>query len=428
MHILKRVSPLSGTITVPGDKSISHRSIMLSALAEGTSTITNFLTGEDCLSTIDAFRKMGISIQRDHSTVTVHGEGLYGLKESMEPINLGNSGTTARLILGILAGTPNHYCLYGDTSLSVRPMDRVTVPLSKMGARFDGNQEGRLLPLSVRGQELTPLDYTLPINSAQVKSAILLGGLFADGTTKVTEPVPTRDHTERMLKGYGVKVKKEHNTISLDGKQTLYAMDVEVPGDISSAAFFLCAAAMKEGSDIVVKDIGLNPTRTGVLDMLERMGASISIQVTRHIGDEPIGDVTVKGSNLSAISISGEDIPRLIDELPILALVASQAKGKTVITDAQELRYKETDRIQAVVDTLQQMGVEIEGTEDGMVIHGSTKPLQGGTYHSFKDHRIGMMIAVASLLTEDDIHLQEADAINISYPNFFEHMDSLLKG
>ncbi|KGP73018.1 3-phosphoshikimate 1-carboxyvinyltransferase [Pontibacillus yanchengensis Y32] len=427
MTISRRTNAVKGMITVPGDKSISHRSIMLAALSNGTSTINNFLTGEDCLTTISAFQAMGIHIIQNDSEITVHGKGLYGLEESSQPINLGNSGTTTRLLLGILAGTPHHYCLYGDESLSVRPMDRVTIPLSKMGATFDGNQQGRLLPMSVRGGEVQPIEYTLPINSAQIKSSILLAGLFTTGVTKVVEPVPTRDHTERMLTAFGVDIGREGNTISLRGQQQLEATDIEVPGDISSAAFFICAAALKADSDLVVKDVGLNPTRTGIIDVLKRMGATIETRITRYIGDEPIGDVTVQGGPLNGITISGADIPRVIDEIPIIALLASQAEGKTLIKDAEDLRYKETDRIQAVVDILHSMGVDIIGTEDGLIINGKPSTLKGGEYHSYKDHRIGMMIAIASLLTDEEITLQEPDCISISYPSFFAHFDQILE-
>ncbi|KGX84091.1 3-phosphoshikimate 1-carboxyvinyltransferase [Pontibacillus marinus] len=421
----KEESSIKGTISVPGDKSISHRAIMLAALANGESKIKNFLTGEDCLSTLQAFEDMGVSIKRDGQSVSVTGEGLNGLKEAKVPLDLGNSGTTTRLLLGILAGTPNHYCIYGDQSLTKRPMDRVTLPLREMGAKIDGREDGNLLPISVRGGSLKPISYTLPINSAQVKSSVLLAGLFAEGVTKVIEPVPTRDHTERMLKAFQVDVTRAGNEISLKGNQTLIATDIEVPGDISSAAFFLCAAAMKKGSHITVKDVGLNPTRTGVVDVLKRMGANLSVSTNRYIGDEPIGDITVDGGNLKGMTISGDDIPRLIDELPIIALVASQAKGKTVIQDARELRLKETDRIQAVVDTLSKMGVSISGTEDGMIIEGRQGPLNGGTFNSYHDHRIGMMVAIASLLTDESVTLTDEECISISYPSFFEDFGSL---
>ncbi|QHE52513.1 3-phosphoshikimate 1-carboxyvinyltransferase [Pontibacillus sp. HMF3514] len=418
-------SSIRGTLSVPGDKSISHRSIMLAALAEGESKIQNFLTGEDCLSTLQAFENMGVSIKRDGQTVIVRGQGLYGLEEAKVPLDLGNSGTTTRLLLGVLAGSPHHNCIYGDQSLTNRPMSRVTVPLRQMGAKIDGREDGNFLPISVRGGSLKPISYTLPINSAQVKSSILLAGLFAEGLTKVIEPVPTRDHTERMLKAFQVDVKREDNEILLEGNQPLMATDIEVPGDISSAAFFLCGAAMKVGSSFTVKDVGLNPTRTGVIDILKRMGANLSVSINRYIGDEPIGDITVLGDKLEGVTISGNDIPRLIDELPIIALVASQAIGKTVIKDAEELRFKETDRIGAVVDTLSKMGVSISGTEDGMIIEGSQDPLKGGEFNSYHDHRIGMMVAIASLLTNESVTLTDEECISISYPSFFKDFDSL---
>ncbi len=421
----KQGASLQGSVKVPGDKSISHRALMLASLAHGTTTIKNFLTGEDCLTTLQAFQQMGIPIEREGHQVTVQGKGLDGLQEAKLPLNLGNSGTTTRLLLGILAGTPHHYCLYGDPSLTKRPMDRVTVPLREMGAHIDGREGGNMLPLSVRGGNLQPISYKLPINSAQVKSCVLLAGLFTDGVTEVKEPVKTRDHTERMFKAFDVDVKREGDSIYLEGNQPLKATDIEVPGDISSAAFFLCGAAMMQGSQLTVHDVGLNPTRTGVIDVLERMGADITVSIERYIGDEPIGDITVKGSELEGVTISGQDIPRLIDELPIIALAASRAKGTTVIKDARELRLKETDRIKAVVETLSAMGVSIEGTEDGMIIKGSPEVLEGGKFNPYHDHRMGMMIAIASLFTDDDVTLEDEECISISYPSFFDDFDSL---
>jgi len=418
-------SSLQGTVSVPGDKSISHRAIMLAALANGKTTIQNFLTGEDCLTTLQAFHQMGVSISREGQNVTVIGEGVHGLKEAKEPLYLGNSGTTTRLLLGILAGIPHHYCIYGDQSLTKRPMDRVTIPLREMGARIDGREGGNLLPISVRGGSLHPISYTLPVNSAQVKSSILLAGLLTEGITEVIEPVPTRDHTERMLKAFQVNVKREGKSVFLEGNQPLKATDIEVPGDISSAAFFLCGAAMKKGSSLTIKDVGLNPTRTGIIDVLKRMGANLSVSVERYVGDEPIGNITVIGDALQGVTISGDDIPRLIDELPIIALAASQAKGTTVIKDASELRFKETDRIQAVVDTLSKMGVKISGTDDGMIIEGSRDSLHGGEFDSYHDHRMGMMIAMASMLTKESITLYDEECISISYPSFFKDFDSL---
>lgn len=427
IHIEHKINyNLQGTLSVPGDKSISHRAIMLASLAEGKTTIQNFLTGEDCISTLHAFHQMGIPIERQGGEVTVWGKGLKGLKEAKVPLNLGNSGTTTRLLLGVLAGTPMHYCIYGDDSLSNRPMDRVTVPLREMGAKIDGREDGNNLPISIRGGSLQPITYTLPVNSAQIKSALLLAGLFTSGVTEVVEPVTTRDHTERMLAAFDVEVQRSGKSISVQGNQTLSATNIEVPGDISSAAFFIAAAAMKKGSNITLKDVGLNPTRSGMIDVLKRMGANISVEVERYVGDEPIGSITVQGNRLFGVTISGDDIPRLIDELPVIALVASQAEGETIIQDASELRLKETDRIQAVVETLQEMGVSIHGTDDGMRIKGSVEPLRGGEFDSFKDHRMGMMIAVASLLTKETIKLTNEECISVSYPAFFKDFDSLI--
>ncbi|KGX92156.1 3-phosphoshikimate 1-carboxyvinyltransferase [Pontibacillus halophilus JSM 076056 = DSM 19796] len=416
---------LTGEVRVPGDKSISHRSVMLGALAKGTTTISNFLTGADCLSTIEAFRALGVDIAVEGQDVTIESGGFHELVEPKHPIDLGNSGTTTRLLLGILAGLPHHVVLYGDASLTKRPMNRVTVPLREMGARIDGRDHGDKLPLSIRGGQLTPMTYTLPVNSAQVKSSILLAGLFTKGTTTVVEPVPTRDHTERMLKAFGVEVNREGNDISVVGNQEMSGTKLEVPGDISSAAFFLVGAAMTDGSDLTIRDVGLNPTRTGIVDVLERMGASINVTTTRYIGDEAIGDIQIKGSRLKAVTIGGDDIPALIDELPIIALLASQAEGETVIKDAEELRWKETDRIEAVVQTLSKMGVHIKGTSDGMVINGSEEPLKGGTFETYHDHRMGMMIAMASLLTEDPVHIQNPEVIDVSFPTFFNDLESL---
>ncbi|ENH97333.1 3-phosphoshikimate 1-carboxyvinyltransferase [Gracilibacillus halophilus YIM-C55.5] len=416
---------LSGTISVPGDKSISHRAVMFASLAEGKATITNFLAGEDCLSTIAAFQKMGVTIERFDDTVVVESNGIQSLQEPSEPIDLGNSGTTARLLMGILAGLPYHFSLYGDASLSKRPMDRIIVPLHQMGAKIDGRDNGRLLPISIRGGQLQPINYHPPVKSAQVKSGVLLAGLLAKGSTSVTETTKTRDHTENMLQAFGARLQTNDNQVTIEGEQSLKACDIEVPGDISSAAFFLVAAAITPNSSVTIQDVGLNPTRTGIVEVLQQMKVDIQVNHQRTVGGEPIGDITVNASSIQGTTIDGDIIPRIIDEIPIIALLATQAKGETVIKDAEELRYKETDRIESVVNTLQQFGAHIEGTHDGMIIKGESQ-LHGCDVHSYGDHRIGMMIAIASLLVEDEVILRDQDCIAVSYPQFFDDLQKLL--
>ncbi|MGN8647067.1 3-phosphoshikimate 1-carboxyvinyltransferase [Gracilibacillus sp. HCP3S3_G5_1] len=416
---------LSGNMVVPGDKSISHRAVMFGSLAEGKTKITNFLAGEDCLSTISAFQAMGVSIKREKSTVWIESRGINGLKEPVQPIDLGNSGTTARLLMGILAGLPYHFTLYGDASLSQRPMDRIAKPLREMGAKIDGRENGRLLPMAVRGGHLSPIHFKPPVKSAQVKSGVLLAGLLTDGVTTVEEVTKTRDHTENMLKAFGADIEVEGTKVKIAGNKKLTGCDIEVPGDISSAAFFLVAAAITEGSRVTIKNVGLNPTRTGIIDVLKLMEVTINVTETRTIGGEPIGDITVEASEPKGALIEGDIIPRIIDEIPIIALLATQASGQTVIKDAEELRFKETDRIESVVQTLAKLGATITSTKDGMVIEGNTQ-LHGGVTESYGDHRIGMMIAIASLLTDEKVELHDAECIAVSYPNFFEDLHSLL--
>ncbi|QTM99649.1 3-phosphoshikimate 1-carboxyvinyltransferase [Sediminibacillus dalangtanensis] len=417
-------SPLTGELAVPGDKSISHRAVIFGSLAEGVTEITNFLQGEDCLRTIDAFRAMGVHIEVNEEKIIVYGKGKDALQEPSQPINLGNSGTTARLLIGVLAGLPYHFVLYGDDSLSRRPMDRVTVPLKQMGAEIDGRTGGRLLPLAVRGGKLQSIDYEPPVKSAQVKSCVLLAGLQADGRTTVIEKTATRNHTETMLNGFGATLDIKGERISINGGQKLKGTNVEVPGDISSAAFFAVAAALVPGSSLVLKRVGLNPTRTGILDVLTSMGAEITILDEKRNGGEAFGDIRIDYAPLKGTIIAGEVIPRLIDELPIVALLATQAEGETHIRNAEELRYKETDRIAAVAKTLQALGAKVEVTEDGMVIKGKT-PLHGGTVDSYGDHRIGMMAGIASFVTDGPVTLNNPDCINISYPAFFEHLEKV---
>jgi 3-phosphoshikimate 1-carboxyvinyltransferase len=427
-RLLTNVPSLRGTIQVPGDKSISHRAVMFGAIARGTTTISNFLAGEDCLSTIDCFRKLGVSITQNGSEVVVEGKGLDGLQEPAQILNVGNSGTTTRLLLGILAGCSFHACLIGDESIAKRPMARVTNPLRQMGAKIDGREHGNYTPLSIRGGNLQPIRYESPVASAQVKSAILLAGLMADGTTIVTEPHKSRDHTERMLKAFGGEVAVDGLTVSVSGKQQLKGTHIDVPGDISSAAFFLVAGAIVPNSEIVLKNVGLNPTRTGIIDVLQQMGADMTIENVRNEESEPLGDITIRTSKLKGIEIGGVLIPRLIDEIPIIALLATQAEGTTVIKDAGELKVKETDRIATVVSELSRLGADIEATEDGMIIRGKTKLKANNiVVDSYGDHRIGMMLAIAACIVEGGLTLNRSEAIAVSYPGFFEHLHQLIK-
>lgn len=416
---------LSGTIHVPGDKSISHRAVMFGSIASGTTTVTNFLLGEDCLSTISCFRKLGVNIQQEESKITITGTGLTGLKEPAEVLDVGNSGTTIRLLMGILAGRPIHATLIGDHSIGRRPMTRVTKPLKLMGANIDGRNNGEFIPISIRGKELKDIEYTLPVASAQVKSSILFAGLQASGTTTIHEPAKTRDHTERMIRQFGGEVESSGLTVKIKGSQQLTGVDVLVPGDISSAAFFLVAGALVPNSEIILKNVGLNPTRTGIIDVMQNMGADITIINNEKEENEPTGDIIIKTSELNGTVIQGDMIPRLIDEIPILALLATQANGNTVIKDAHELKVKETNRIDTVVNELSKLGASIEATEDGMIIYGKSS-LTSGTVSSHGDHRIGMMLAVAALISNGEVVLEDSEAISVSYPDFFKDLNSLL--
>lgn len=419
--------PISGTMKVPGDKSISHRAIMFGSLAKGITRVSNFLESDDCLHTLEAFRKLGVPIERNGSDVIIHGQGIDGLKEPVEPLYFGNSGTTARLMIGILAGLPLFTVIYGDEHLSKRPMDRVVIPLKEMGLNVEGRAGGHLLPLAIKGSKLTGITYKLPVKSAQVKSAILLAGLQAEGQTKVIETGPSRDHTEQMLKAFGADIHVNGLEITITNRKPLIATDVHVPGDISSAAFWLVAAAIVPGSRLTIKHVGLNHTRTGILDVMKAMGGKITITNEKQIGGETFGDVTVTQTELTGTTIDGDLIPRLIDEIPIIALLATQANGKTVIRDAEELRVKETDRIDAVVDVLRTLGAKIESLEDGMIIHGKT-PLHGGIVKSYSDHRMAMMAIIASLIAKEDVVLDDIRSIAVSYPQFLEDLKRIKTG
>ncbi|MBS4191029.1 3-phosphoshikimate 1-carboxyvinyltransferase [Bacillus sp. FJAT-49705] len=419
-----KIPSLKGILAIPGDKSISHRSIMFGAIAEGETTVTNFLLGEDCLSTISCFKKLGVSIQQKEDKVIINGKGFYGLEEPSEILDVGNSGTTIRLLLGILAGRPFHSVLAGDESIGKRPMTRVTKPLRLMGAVIQGRKNGEFTPLSIKGGNVKEIDYELPVASAQVKSSLLFAGLQAQGITKVFEPVKTRDHTERMIKKFGGEIEIDGRTVRLKGGQRLSGTYIHVPGDISSAAFFLVAGAIVPNSEITLKNVGLNPTRTGIIDVMKEMGADITIIPYEDDTFEPCGDILIKSSILNGITIEGDMIPRLIDEIPVIALLATQAEGETVIKDAHELKVKETNRIDTVVYELAKLGAKIVATDDGMIIKGKSN-LTGGTVSSHGDHRIGMMLSVAAAICKNEVFLENEESIYISYPSFFDHLKSL---
>ncbi|MBC2168947.1 3-phosphoshikimate 1-carboxyvinyltransferase [Listeria booriae] len=423
MQLVTNKQGLNGTIRVPGDKSISHRSIMFGALANGTTTVSNFLKGEDCLSTIGVFRALGVRIEEFPDKIVVHGTGWDGLKRPDETLDVGNSGTTIRLMLGILAGRPFDATLEGDASIAKRPMGRVMLPLREMGAIFEA-KDANFAPVKVTGTKLQPMTYTLPVASAQVKSAIIFAALQADGETTIIEKEKTRDHTEQMIRQFGGAITTDGLTIRVNGGQEFQGQNVVVPGDISSAAFFIVAGLIIPNSKIRLENVGLNPTRTGIIDVVKEMGGKITVEQTSKAGDEPAGTVIVETSDLKGIEIGGDIIPRLIDELPVIALLASQATGKTVIKDAEELKVKETNRIDAVVTELSKMGVALVGTDDGMIIEDN-QTLHGATVQSYGDHRMGMMLQVAALLADSDVTLEKAEAINVSYPSFFEDVASL---
>lgn len=408
---------LSGRIRVPGDKSISHRSIMLGSLAEGTTEVEGFLEGEDALATLQAFRDMGVVIEGPHhGRVTIHGVGLHGLKPAPGPIYLGNSGTSMRLLSGLLAAQDFDSTLTGDPSLSKRPMNRVANPLREMGAVIETAAEGRP-PMVIRGgHKLKGLTYTLPMASAQVKSCLLLAGLYAEGKTTVTEPAPTRDHTERMLRGFGYSVDVEGATASVVSGGKLKASHIDVPADISSAAFFLVAASIAEGSELVLEHVGINPTRTGVIDILRLMGADIRLENQREVGGEPVADLHVRAAKLKGIEIPEELVPLAIDEFPVLFVAAACAEGRTVLRGAEELRVKESDRIQVMADGLLTLGVKCEPTPDGIIIDGGQ--IGGGEVHGHGDHRIAMAFSVASLRANAPIRIHDCANVATSFPNF----------
>lgn len=417
---------IKGRIRVPGDKSISHRSIMLGSIAEGVTQVTGFLEGDDSLATLKAFQAMGVEIEGpNQGNVTIHGVGLKGLKKPNHPLDMGNSGTAMRLMAGILAGQDFECELIGDASLSKRPMKRVTNPLADMGAHID-TAEGGKPPLKIHpSSDLKGIDYTLPMASAQVKSCVLLAGLYAEGETTVTEPAPTRDHTERMLNGFGYSVQSEkldemQTKVSLKGGGKLTAKNIDVPSDISSAAFFMVAAAVAEEADLVIEHVGINPTRTGVIDILKLMGADITLENEATVGGEPVADVRIKSSKLKGIEIPEALVPLAIDEFPVLFVAAASAEGQTILSGAEELRVKESDRIQVMADALVAVGIDAQPTEDGMVINGGIQKVQSAEIQSHHDHRISMAMTVAGLNATSEITIDDCANVRTSFPSFIE--------
>lgn len=415
---------LHGEITIPGDKSISHRAVMFGALSEGTTEVTNFLQGADCLSTIACFRAMGIDIENTKERILIHGKGLHGLSVPTCTLDTGNSGTTTRLISGILAGQSFPVTLNGDASIQKRPMRRIMEPLQMMGADITSVKGNDCAPLSIHPAKLHGIHYTSKVASAQVKSAILLAGLYADGITSVTEPVLSRNHSELMLNYFGATVKSEGTTATILPQPKLTGQKVCVPGDISSAAYFIAAACIVPNSELLIQNVGINPTRDGIIRVAKEMGADITFLNAVTDRGEPTADLLVRSSTLHGITIGGEIIPTLIDELPIIAIMAAFADGTTIIKDAAELKVKESDRIAVMTDNLSRMGCDITATDDGMIIKGG-KPLHGAVIDSHLDHRIAMSFAIASLASEGTTTIQGEECVNISYPTFYEDLNRL---
>jgi 3-phosphoshikimate 1-carboxyvinyltransferase len=425
-----RIAPvpvLEGHVAVPGDKSISHRAVLVGALCEGETRISGFGRSADTEATVAAVRRLGVDVEEhDVDTLTVHGRGLHGLAAPAEPIECGNAGTLMRLLAGALAGQEGHFELVGDASLSGRPMERVAEPLRRMGARVE-TRDGHA-PLVIEGGPLRAIDYALPVASAQVKSAILLAGLLAAGTTTVVEPIPTRDHTERLLERAGARITRRPGSVSVDGRARLELREIEIPGDFSSAAPFFVAAATVPGSAVTVHGVGLNPGRIGLLDVLEHMGARVAVYNRRLVGGEPAGDVEVRSSDLVGATIAPEDVPGLLDELPLLALAACHARGDTFVRGAGELRAKETDRIEGVVEELRRIGGHIRATRDGFRIKGVPARLRGGVVDSRGDHRLAMLGAVAGISSREGVELRGAGAVETSFPGFFELLEQIAPG
>lgn len=417
--------PLRGTITVPGDKSITHRALILSSLAEGTSTITGYCRGEDCLHTLASLQALGISFHVQPETLTVSGKGLWGLSEPSSILDCGNSGTGFRLLSGVLAGQDFFSILTGDDSLRHRPMDRIVTPLRIMGATIQGRKGGNYAPLAIRGGKLNPIEYSSPISSAQVKSAVLLAGLFAKGITKFSEPQLSRDHTERMFRFLGIPFERRGLQIHLQGHHPYQAKNFHIPGDLSAAAFFLVGATILPGSEVCIPTVGMNPARTGILDILWEMGANIQVQNPREEGGEPVADLLVRSAPLHGISIDKDRVPQTIDEFPILCVAAAFAEGSTVVSGAEELRVKETDRIQAMSNELKKLNVIIQGTPDGFIIQGKSS-ICGGNCTSYGDHRVAMSLAVAALAGNSPTVIRQTDCIDTSFPEFSDKLLDLL--
>ena len=424
--VLEKVNKLKGNIFVPGDKSISHRSLILGSIAQGETRIYNFLNSLDCLKTLECMQALGAEIElgKDNS-VKIKGKGLYGLKEPKDILDVGNSGTTIRLLTGLLSGQDFYSVLCGDASIRNRPMRRVVEPLRLMGADIGGRKDGQFAPLSIKGSNLNPFRYTLPVASAQVKTALLLAGLYTIGETLIKEPLPTRDHTERMLEIMRADLKISPPEIKVMGGKELKGTDIFIPGDISSAAYFIVAASVLKGSQITIKQIGVNPTRTGIIGILNKMGAKIDTLNYQIKSNEPQADLMIEYSKLKGTEIEKENVPFLIDELPLIAVVATQAQGKTIVSGAKELRVKETDRIKAIVNELKKMRADIKEREDGFAVNGPTR-LQGAVCESYNDHRIAMSLAVAALLAEGKTVIRNSECIDISFPGFEKTLQNLI--
>ena len=418
---------LKGSFELIGDKSISHRAVMFSSISKGHNKISNFLMGEDCLSTISCFRKMGVDIQIDGKDVYVKGNGLYGLQKPKEILDVGNSGTTIRLMMGILAGNKFDATLIGDNSIAKRPMKRVTDPLRLMGCNIEGKDDANYTPIKIYGGDLKAIDYHMPVASAQVKSALILASLYANDTSFIYEKVKSRNHTEIMLKSFGADINVENLKISVNPVNELFSQDIYVPGDISSAAFIIVSALITKGSEVIIKNVGLNETRTGIIDVVKNMNGNIEIINERLVGGELVGDLLVRYTkDLCATTIDKAIIPRLIDEIPVIAVLATQAEGTTIIKDAQELKVKESNRIKSMVENLKILGADIEELEDGMIIKGKSK-LNGGKIKTFKDHRIAMAFSTLNLISDEKIKLDDEDCINVSFPGYFDLIKSLTK-
>ncbi len=430
---LQPIGSLRGEVTPPPDKSVSHRAVMFSALSSGKSVVTNFLRAEDTMSTVGVFRSMGVEVEDKGDELVIEGRGLWGLREPVRPLDCGNSGTTMRLMSGVLSGSAFFSVMTGDDSLSSRPMGRVLSPMRQMGATImarkamRGDKLVEMAPIAIQGGGLKSIKYTMPVASAQVKSAVLLAGLYADGTTEVVEKVRSRDHTERMLPAYGASLRTEGLITRITGGAELRGRHVEVPNDFSSAAFFIAAALMVPGSMLVINNVGVNPTRKGFLDVVRRMGGDVQVENEREVSGEPVADIVIRHSSLSAVEIDEQDIPSMIDEFPVFCVLASQAEGTTIIRGAEELRVKESDRIATVAAGLRSMGVSVEEFPDGMSVEGPVR-LGGTEIDSFGDHRIAMAFSVAALVAEGVTKIRNAGAVNISFPGFFEVLKKVSRG